>query len=165
MLRSGRKEGAGWSVCVCVCVWWGDHGEISRNMCDSFPSSPFFTAQFGHPSNKTISEYGNPGPGLPPRHPPCLLCLCSWPRQERRPSLFSPWWSLWGGGEAPATPALIYEVKVPQETEAGLSHCHRALSLLDRWSHAPTCHSDVHPVISGQNIAMATGKNSPQMIV
>lgn len=41
-----------------------EHGEISRNMCDFFPSPPFFTAQFGQPSNKTISEHGNPGPRL-----------------------------------------------------------------------------------------------------
>lgn len=58
---------------------------------DSFPPlSPwtFFTSQFGQPSNKTISKYGNPGPALmqtPPSLPLSLsssLALCSWP-QER----------------------------------------------------------------------------------
>lgn len=58
----------------------------------SFPLLRFSQRGFGLRANKTISEYGNPGPSLPPRHPPCLLCICSWPRGEREAAkfIFSP---------------------------------------------------------------------------
>lgn len=53
MLRSGREEGAGAG---------GNHGEISRNMCDFFPSPPFFS--LGSRPTRQLVSMGIPAPAF-----------------------------------------------------------------------------------------------------
>lgn len=71
-------------------------------------SGPFSHHSLGSRPTKQLASMGIPGPART-QTPPSLLYLSSSLQLapgERRPSLFSPRWSLWGGGEAPATDLL-----------------------------------------------------------
>lgn len=111
----------------------GEHDEISWNTWSSSssiscPRSVFHSTVLGSRPTKQLASMGIPAL-LSWRPSPLLFLylsssLCSCPPYlpvASRPSLFSPRWSLWGGGEAPATPPLMYEVRVHEETSEGLS--------------------------------------------
>lgn len=95
-------------------------GGSDGTKCDFFVSSPqcvdlFHTTILGSHPTKQLASMGIPALLSYSSLPLSLLYRSSSPALslqlepgERQPSLFSPWWSLWGGGEAPAVLLLMY---------------------------------------------------------